>query len=438
LCQGAVRAFTIFDPDGNGPAPAALVAAGYFISSGPGCSPTAPIGNVATWDGAAWSPAGGGAGQTVYALAVFDEDEAGPGTAALFAAGSFFPAGGGVANRIARWNGTSWAALGSGLNDTAFALAVFDDDGPGPAAPALFVGGEFSTAGGVPANRVARWNGSSWSAVGAGLGSQVKALHAFDADGEGPQRAQLFAAIDGPGAGGSVYRWDGASWTFSGSFNGGGGVLALAEVDPDDDGPAAPALYCGGQFLLHAGVTFNHVARYAGGTSWAALGAGVLGDVFGLAAFDEDGGGPQPPALYACGNFQTAGAAAASRIARWDGAGWAALDAGITGFTGTTFAYAVRSFDPDGAGPTPAMLIAGGLFNGAGGASSPNVAAWAGCPSTMPGDVNGDGAVDVADLVAVVLAWGSCPPPPASCPGDANVDGAVDVADLVLVILSWS
>lgn len=57
------------------------------------------------------------------------------------------------------------------------------------------------------------------------------------------------------------------------------------------------------------------------------------------------------------------------------------------------------------------------------------------CGEDVPGDVNGDGVVDVEDLVQVILDWGPCPPP---CPSDLNGDGEVDVEDLVAVILNWS
>jgi YVTN family beta-propeller protein len=56
----------------------------------------------------------------------------------------------------------------------------------------------------------------------------------------------------------------------------------------------------------------------------------------------------------------------------------------------------------------------------------------------VPGDVTGDGVVDVDDLVQVILDWGLCDPPPAGCPSDVDGNGSVDVDDLVTVILNWS
>jgi hypothetical protein len=60
-----------------------------------------------------------------------------------------------------------------------------------------------------------------------------------------------------------------------------------------------------------------------------------------------------------------------------------------------------------------------------------------GTPAVTPGDTNGDGVVDVDDLVAVILAWGDCPKPPKDCPADVDGSGEVDVDDLVMVILNW-
>ena len=66
----------------------------------------------------------------------------------------FTTAGGSAANNIAKWNGSSWSALGSGMDgDCVYALAVSGSD--------LYAGGYFTTAGGTAANYIAKWNGSS-------------------------------------------------------------------------------------------------------------------------------------------------------------------------------------------------------------------------------------------------------------------------------------
>jgi hypothetical protein len=53
---------------------------------------------------------------------------------------------------------------------------------------------------------------------------------------------------------------------------------------------------------------------------------------------------------------------------------------------------------------------------------------------TVPEDVNGDGTVDVVDLLAVVGNWGPCK----DCNEDINGDSMVDVVDLLAVIGAWA
>ena len=90
-------------------------------------------------------------------------------------------AGGVTVNGIAKWDGTAWSALGSGMGGygLVYALAVSWTD--------LYAGGYFTTAGGVPANNIAKWDGSAWSALGSGVrssGSQPQ-VDALAADGVG-------------------------------------------------------------------------------------------------------------------------------------------------------------------------------------------------------------------------------------------------------------
>ncbi len=51
-----------------------------------------------------------------------------------------------------------------------------------------------------------------------------------------------------------------------------------------------------------------------------------------------------------------------------------------------------------------------------------------------PADINGDGVVDVLDLLQLLSAWGPCP----DCPEDLNGDGVVDVLDLLILLSEWS
>jgi hypothetical protein len=121
-----------------------------------------PAKGIAKWNGSSWIALGSGIDPGVFALAVSGSD--------LYAGGSFTYAGGSLAAKVAKWNGSSWSGLGSGMNqfNAVFALAVSGSD--------LYVGGSFTAAGGSPANNIAKWNGGSWSTLGSGVNNAVRAL----------------------------------------------------------------------------------------------------------------------------------------------------------------------------------------------------------------------------------------------------------------------
>jgi trimeric autotransporter adhesin len=387
--SNSVRALTVFD-DGSGSGPA-LVAGGSFTTAG-----GAAANRIAKWNGTSWSSLGTGAANgvndMVLDLTVFD-DGSGSGPA-LYAGGFFSMAGGFTANRIAKWNGTSWSSLGTGstngiggLNTAVRTLKVFDD-GSG-SGPALYAGGTFTTAGGGPANRIAKWNGTSWSSLASsssnGVNNDVYALTVFD-DGSsgGPAlyAGGLFTTAGGVPAN-RIAKWNGTSWSSlgTGSANGvsGNAAPSVSALTVFDDGSGGgPALYAGGDFTTAGGAPANRIAKW-NGTAWSSLGTGsangVNNTVGALTVFDDGLGGG--PALYAGGLFTTAGGATANRIAKWNGTAWSSLGTGSANGVGGAFppVFALTAFD-DGLGSGPG-LYAGGQFTTAGGASSNYVAKWA-------------------------------------------------------------
>ena len=120
-----------------------------------------------------WLPGSGipGTDGIVWATTTWDPDGAGLMQPLLVVGGDFTVAGTVLANRIAAYDPVTdtWSALGSGMNSTVRALTTLPNGD-------LVAGGVFTTAGGVSANRIARWNGTSWSALGSGMDSSVLAL----------------------------------------------------------------------------------------------------------------------------------------------------------------------------------------------------------------------------------------------------------------------
>ncbi len=91
----------------------------------------------------------------------------------LIAGGRFTTIEGVPANRIARWDGQSWSPLGSGMegagNPDVTALLVLPNGD-------LVAGGWFTIADGAPASRIARWDGTTWSPMGTGVSGGVSEL----------------------------------------------------------------------------------------------------------------------------------------------------------------------------------------------------------------------------------------------------------------------
>jgi hypothetical protein len=275
-----------------------------------------------------------------------------PGAQVTYAGGAFTQIGGVAANRIAAWDGTAWHAMGAGFDDgTVYALAEFDD-GTGKA---IYAAGQMRTSAGIMVNNIAKWDGTSWRPLGAGVGDQqyngIGALQVFD-DGTGPSLYASGAFLVAGGQPAScVARWDGSHWWPLGvGINNVGYAMAVF-----DEGKG-PSLFVGGVFNSAGGLSSSRVARWDG-TNWASVGSvasgfGVNNDVYALAVHDDGSG----PALFIGGRLTSAGYAAGAGCARWDGSSWRGI--GLPTPISQVVVNSLASVDTG----TDRTLCAGGTF----------------------------------------------------------------------------
>jgi hypothetical protein len=371
---GSVYSLTLWDPDGTGSISSRLVAAGTLGSAG-----GVLANKIAMWDGVTWSPLGDGVGTNaaaaIFVVTTWDPDGAGPLPAELVIGGHFAAAG----NSIQRWdvNTQTWQPLGTGMNNDVNALTSWDPDGTGPILPQLIAGGAFTTAGGVLCNRIARWDGAAWQPLASGMNGAVLSLTTLDPDGSGPQPPVLVAGGAFTTAGGAAInrlaKFDGLTWTGFGT-GANSTVWALGHWDPG----TGDQMVLAGDFTAVNGVAASRIARWDG-TAFQPLGAGLNSTVRGMTTWDPDGPGPMPTQLIACGAFTASGVTTINRIAAWDGTTWSGFGASVNGST----VYAAVPYDLDNAGPVYPQLIAGGDFTLAAGNTANSIAAWVSSPTPV-------------------------------------------------------
>jgi Leucine-rich repeat (LRR) protein len=284
----------VSDANGN------IYAGGDFTTAG-----GITVNHVAKWNGTNWSALGTGLGSGGGCSALTFDTQGN-----LYAGGTFtFATSGGITvNNIAKWNGVSWSALGTGLNGDCYALSIKNG--------ILYAGGNFDIAGGVSASYVAQWNGSNWATVGSGLNERCFAL-ANDNSGN------LYAGGYFTNAGGTVAnqiaKWNGTSWATLGTgLSGVGsnliGCYGLAWSNN--------TLYAGGNFTFAGGNSANRVASWNGST-WSNMGSG-FNNPTNVFAFDANNN------VYAGGSFATSGGSTVKSIGKWNGSSWTQVAGGLT------------------------------------------------------------------------------------------------------------
>ncbi|MBL8874510.1 MAG: immunoglobulin domain-containing protein [Phycisphaerae bacterium] len=316
--DGDVWSSVVWDPDGAGPVTPKFVIGGLFNLVG-GTLAT----NIAMWDPATsqWSALGSGLNDQVDALSVMANGD-------LVAGGKFTQAGGISANRIARWNGTTWSTFGTGMDNNVRGLFVMPNGD-------LIAGGAFLHAGAATATRVARWNGSTWAAIGAGFGADVLGFTVWNGD-------LIAGGVFSGGSGNRVSRWTGTNWQALG--NGLNAAVSSFVTLANGD------LAVGGIFGLSGSTSIWGVAAW-NGTTWSQLGSGLNNNQVTRIIRDVNGD------LIAAGNFTVNG----SGVARWNGTTWTGIGAALSG-TRTLAVF------PDGS------LFMGGVFETANGARANGIA----------------------------------------------------------------
>jgi hypothetical protein len=305
-----------------------------------GGSFTAPGQRIALWDGLQWKSLGSGISDSSISAVVLAiaTDEA-----TVYASGSFSVAGGSPAHNIARWNGTSWDALGQGVNGPVYALALQGSR--------LYVGGAFTTAGGNAASNIAYYDSSGWHSMNYGTSS---AVYALAVKGNDVYVGGGFSSVSGIDAS-FIARWDGSNWYTLGSGTD-GAVHALAVDDS--------SVYVGGTFTTAGGFPADHVAQW-NGSQWFNLGTGISTITGYEQVYTLFKNGSQ---LYVGGKFLHAGSVSCKNLAMWDGTVWSALGSGVGGLEGFEEVQEVLV--------QGVQLVVGGSFLTAGTLAANGIAEW--------------------------------------------------------------
>jgi hypothetical protein len=238
---------------------------------------------------------------------------------------------------LAKWDGVSWSPVGPPLNGPVHALATDGTD--------IYVGGDFATFQGEYLERIARWDGSAFHALGQGVRDGT--VRAILVDGTRVYAGGDFTMTGSYLPTGNAAYFDGNWHTLDNGFY--DGTVRDLELH-------SGTLFAAGSFTV--GGSLNRIAAWSG-TSWVGLpelgSPAVNGDAYDMLS---SGG-----SLYVTGDFTTAGGNPANHIARWYGLKWYSLGAGLNARAEALAAG-------------PGGIYAGGLFGTAGGQASQRIARW--------------------------------------------------------------
>jgi hypothetical protein len=345
-----VSAFTVSDVGGNYenilPGPNVgirdfAVAGGSLIAT---CEFTAIGGiaanKIARYNGSSWSALGCGLEEgSIFEMIEYKGE--------LYVTGQFNEIGCIRATNIARWNfeSNTWRDVEGGLtggnNTYGYTLVIYNNE--------LYVGGQFEKAGNINTINIAKWDGTEWFPVGNMQGGSVRELMVYK---QKMYAGGFFDGVNGIVTG-HIASYDGNNWNPVGSSNvlelGTTGVVRHMVVYKD-------LLYISGNFSTNED-DFSELITWDGsnfndfGTAFS-LHSNIINE---LAVINNN--------LYIGGSFINVVGSEANNILQWNGESWGIMSEGISGSV-----LSIELFNNE--------IYIGGDFNSAGGKNAENISIW--------------------------------------------------------------
>lgn len=222
------------------------------------------------------------------------------------------------ASRVAqRAASGGWSTLSTGLGGVVNAIVASGDG------PVLVFGGNFTTAGGATACRVAQWSGAAWSKVGNAMSGQVNTL-VFDRSRELLIAGGFFNTASGFTAN-SIAKWSGTAWTSMSSGMDATVKTLLAH--------SSGSIIAGGGFTTAGGTAASFIARWSHTAStWTAMSTGMHAPLPGDNGTVNNLAEMRNGDIVAVGAFNNAGGTSSSGAALWTGSSWAGMStSGLNG-----------------------------------------------------------------------------------------------------------
>ncbi len=172
---------------------------------------------IVNWNDSSWRAIARWVGSpsnfgTIYCMAVYNGE--------LYVGGTIMFIGGKYASGIARWDGSQWRSVRAGITGgwrDVRSMAVYNDE--------LYIGGNFTGVDSQLCLGVAKWNGTVWSPVGGGVAGGSVGGIVVDSIKNILYAIGGFQYAEGVFVNG-VAKWDGNKWDSVGSpiTNGGGAI----------------------------------------------------------------------------------------------------------------------------------------------------------------------------------------------------------------------